>query len=76
MASASARPATEPTEIAGAMGACVVLPRAHWDPLGGFDDHYFAYVEDAEISLRTWRLGLRVVNVPTRSRCTGTSSPG
>jgi GT2 family glycosyltransferase len=54
----------EPTETAGAMGAFVVTRRAHWDRLGGFDEHYFAYVEDAEISLRTWRLGLRVVNVP------------
>jgi GT2 family glycosyltransferase len=55
---------TEPTETAGAMGACAMLTRAHWDRLGGFDDQYFAYGEDAEISLRTWRLGLRVVNVP------------
>ncbi len=55
---------TAPTEVAGAMGACVLLHRSHWDHLGGFDDHYFAYHEDAEISLRTWRLGQRVVNVP------------
>lgn len=55
---------TEPTEVAGAMGACVLLRRSHWDNLGGFDDHYFAYHEDAEISLRTWRLGQRVVNIP------------
>jgi GT2 family glycosyltransferase len=55
---------TEPTGTAGAMGACAMLTRAHWDRLGGFDDNYFAYGEDAEISLRTWRLGLRVVNVP------------
>jgi GT2 family glycosyltransferase len=55
---------TAPTETAGAMGACLVTTRAHWDRLGGFDDNYFAYGEDAEISLRTWRLGLRVVNVP------------
>jgi GT2 family glycosyltransferase len=53
-----------PTEVAGAMGACVLLRRSHWDHLGGFYDHYFAYHEDAEISLRTWRLGQRVVNVP------------
>jgi GT2 family glycosyltransferase len=55
---------TEPTEITGAMGACVVMRRSHWDRLGGFDHHYFAYHEDAEISLRTWRLGQRVVSVP------------
>jgi GT2 family glycosyltransferase len=55
---------TAPTEVAGAMGSCVVMRRSHWDRLGGFYDHYFAYHEDAEISLRTWRLGQRVVNVP------------
>jgi GT2 family glycosyltransferase len=55
---------TAPTEVAGAMGSCVVMRRSHWDRLGGFYDRYFAYHEDAEISLRTWRLGQRVVNVP------------
>lgn len=55
---------TAPTDVAGAMGACVLIRRSHWDYLGGFDDRYFAYHEDAEISLRTWRLGQRVVNVP------------
>lgn len=55
---------TGPTDTAGAMGACVVMPRAHWLRLGGFYEPYFAYHEDAEISLRTWQAGLRVVNVP------------
>jgi len=55
---------TEPTECAGAMGACLVTTRAHWDRLGGFDHHYFAYHEDADLSIRTWRVGLKVVNVP------------
>jgi GT2 family glycosyltransferase len=55
---------TEPTDTPGAMGACLVTTRAHWDRLGGFDHHYFAYHEDAELSIRTWRVGLRVVNVP------------
>ncbi|WBB99485.1 MULTISPECIES: glycosyltransferase family 2 protein [unclassified Solwaraspora] len=55
---------TEPTETAGAMGACLMTRRAHWDRLGGFDPHYFAYHEDADLSIRTWRVGLRVVNVP------------
>lgn len=55
---------TGPTEITGAMGACVVIRRAHWDRLGGLFEDYFAYHEDADLSLRTWRLGLRVVSVP------------
>lgn len=53
-----------PTEVAGAMGACLVLSRDHWQRLGGFFEPYFAYHEDAEISIRTWQYGLRVVNVP------------
>ncbi|WP_117213142.1 glycosyltransferase family 2 protein [Allorhizocola rhizosphaerae] len=55
---------TSPTDVAGAMGTCVLMRREHWERLGGFDAEYFAYFEDAEISLRTWRLGQRVVNVP------------
>jgi GT2 family glycosyltransferase len=55
---------SEPTDTAGAMGACLVTARTHWDRLGGFDPHYFAYHEDADLSIRTWRVGLRVVNVP------------
>jgi GT2 family glycosyltransferase len=55
---------THPTDVAGAMGAGLVTTRSHWDRLGGFYDHYFAYHEDADLSIRTWRLGLRVVNVP------------
>jgi GT2 family glycosyltransferase len=55
---------TAPTDTASAMGACVVLTRAHWDRLGGFFEPYFAYHEDADLSIRTWRLGQRVVNVP------------
>jgi GT2 family glycosyltransferase len=53
-----------PTETAGAMGACLVTTRAHWDRLGGLGEDYFAYHEDADFSIRTWRLGLKVVSVP------------
>lgn len=55
---------TEPTDVAGAMGACLVTRRSHWDRLGGLGESYFAYHEDADFSIRTWRLGLRVVSVP------------
>ncbi|MBC6446843.1 glycosyltransferase family 2 protein [Actinokineospora xionganensis] len=55
---------TAPTEVAGAMGAGLVTSREHWDRLGGFFEQYFAYHEDADLSIRTWRLGLKVVNVP------------
>jgi GT2 family glycosyltransferase len=55
---------TAPTDTAGAMGACLVVRRSHWERLGGFYEDYFAYHEDAELSIRTWQQGLRVVNVP------------
>lgn len=55
---------TAPVETAGASGACLLTTAAHWRRLGGFDEEYFAYHEDAELSVRTWRLGLRVVYVP------------
>jgi GT2 family glycosyltransferase len=55
---------TQPTNVAGAMGACVVMRRDHWRRIGGFYEKYFAYHEDAEISLRTHMMGLRVHNVP------------
>jgi GT2 family glycosyltransferase len=55
---------TAPTDTAGVMGACLVTRRAHWDRLGGLFDPYFANHEDADFSIRTWRLGLRVVSVP------------
>jgi GT2 family glycosyltransferase len=55
---------TAPTDSAGAMGACLVTTRAHWDRLGGLYEPYFAYHEDADFSLRTWRVGLRVICVP------------
>jgi GT2 family glycosyltransferase len=51
-------------DVAGAMGALVVMRRAVWDDLGGFDDHYFAFHEDADISWRCWQSGLRVHYVP------------
>lgn len=55
---------TRPTDVAGAMGAGLVTTRAHWERLGGFFERFFAYHEDADLSIRTWRAGLRVVNVP------------
>ncbi len=55
---------TGPTDTPGAMGACLMTTRRHWEQLGGFYPGYFAYHEDAELSIRTWQQGLRVVNVP------------
>ncbi len=56
---------TAPYDVASASGACVLLRRALWDRLEGFDDAYFAYLEDTELSLRCWRLGLAARCIPT-----------
>lgn len=54
----------EPMATAGASGACLVVRRSLWQQLGGFDDHYFAYHEDVELSIRMWRAGRQVLYVP------------
>lgn len=54
----------EPVEVAVASGACMVLSRTLWRQLDGFDEEYFAYHEDTELSMRVWRLGMRVMYVP------------
>jgi GT2 family glycosyltransferase len=47
-----------------ASGACLAMARADWDRLGGFDADFFAYYEDADLSLRVWQAGGRVVYIP------------
>lgn len=51
-------------DVLAASGCGCVLRRAVWDELGGFDETFFAYYEDAQLSLRAWQRGLRVVYVP------------
>ncbi len=53
-----------PTEVASATGAAVAVRRDLWQRLGGFWEEMFAYCEDAELSLRCWQRGMRVVYVP------------
>jgi GT2 family glycosyltransferase len=51
--------------ITSATGAAVAVRREVWDQLGGFTEEFFAYCEDADLSLRTWQLGLEVRYVPS-----------
>jgi GT2 family glycosyltransferase len=50
--------------VAAASGAAMVVRRDLWDELGGFCGEFFAYFEDADLSLRVWASGHRVVYVP------------
>jgi GT2 family glycosyltransferase len=51
--------------IASASGAAILLRREVWDALGGFTEPFFAYLEDADLSLRCWQRGWQVVYVPS-----------
>jgi GT2 family glycosyltransferase len=51
-------------DVLAASGAAMAVRREVWDDLGGFDEDFFAYYEDADLSLRCWLRGLRVVYLP------------
>jgi GT2 family glycosyltransferase len=52
-------------EVDYCSGAAIALPRAVWQALGGFDEHYLpAYCEDADIAFRVRAAGLRCLYQP------------
>jgi GT2 family glycosyltransferase len=51
-------------EAMAASGAGMAVSKQVWDALGGMDNEFFAYYEDADLSIRCWHQGLRVVYVP------------
>ena len=53
----------ESQEVTGISGALFGCRASHWERLGGFDAEYLAYSEDADISLRTWQMDIRIVYV-------------
>ncbi|MBS1836900.1 MAG: glycosyltransferase family 2 protein, partial [Actinobacteria bacterium] len=52
------RPGTD--ERTWLSGACLLTSAEAWDALGGFDDDYFLYWEDVDLSIRAARLGIAV----------------
>lgn len=48
-------PSEEPTTLSG---ACLAFRRSTWDELGGFDDAFFAYHEDADLCWRARQRGM------------------
>ena len=58
-------------------GCLLFTSRATWDRLGGFDEDYFMYGEDADLSLRARQLGLRPSITPAAQavHAVGASSP-
>jgi GT2 family glycosyltransferase len=57
-------PGAVPTETERICGAAVLIPRKTIDRVGMFDEDLFAYVEDADWSLRARKAGLRLLVVP------------
>jgi hypothetical protein len=55
---------TEPAEVGFASGAALVVRRSLWEELDGFEDAFFMYMEDVDLSLRVRLAGARVGVVP------------
>lgn len=55
----------EITPIVWASGACMFLRRVEFDRLGGFDESFFAHMEEIDLCWRIWRSGKQVVFCPT-----------
>jgi GT2 family glycosyltransferase len=53
-----------PRDVTSASGAAMAMRLEVWRELGGMVEEMFAYYEDAELSLRCWQRGRRVVYVP------------
>jgi N-acetylglucosaminyl-diphospho-decaprenol L-rhamnosyltransferase len=65
-------------EVGMVTGCLLLVDRATWDRLGGLDERYFVYGEDADLAARARRLGLRPVITPDAEvvHAVGGSSPG
>ncbi|HJZ49990.1 MAG TPA: glycosyltransferase family 2 protein [Roseiflexaceae bacterium] len=48
-------------DTAAVPGCALMVRRAAWDQLGGFDERFFLYWEDTELCWRAWLLGWRVL---------------
>ena len=51
-------------EVDWAMGAALFMSRDTYARLGGFDQRYFLYMEDEDLCLRAWKLGIPVIYYP------------
>lgn len=47
---------TDSVEVDWVSGACILIRRADWEQLGGFDPAYFMYFEDMDLAWRARRL--------------------
>lgn len=68
MCPATLYPDQSPSELSGSLrelatvpGCAMVVRRAAWEELCGFDEHMFLYWEDTDLCWRAWLQGWRVV---------------
>jgi len=54
-----------PISVAMITGADLMVRRELWQQVGGFDETFFMYNEDADLCWRIHQLGYQVVNIPT-----------
>jgi GT2 family glycosyltransferase len=60
----TSRSETQVTEVFGASGAAALYRRAMLDEIAGFDESFFAYLEDADVAWRARMAGWRCVYAP------------
>ena len=70
----------EGSPVLFASGGAMLIHRATFLAVGGFDPEYFAYFEDVDLGWRLWALGYKVVYAPNSvvrhiGGATGTRSP-
>lgn len=53
-----------PVGVEAISGACMLVKRAVFEELGGWDEGYFLHCEDLDLCMRLGRAGLRTVFVP------------
>lgn len=53
-----------PVQVGFATGCCIFIPKSVYEQVGGFDESYFLYWEDADLSLRFAQNGVRILFCP------------
>lgn len=53
-----------PREVDLVTGACFLIPKKVFEKVGGFDERYFLFMEDADICRKVWEAGFKVMYFP------------
>ncbi|MDR3794880.1 glycosyltransferase family 2 protein [Phocaeicola sp.] len=56
---------TAPKEVPHVVGAALMISKALFDRIGGFDKDFFMYLEETYLCYQVRQLGYRIYNVPT-----------